>query len=197
MRIFLRVLAFAAVAAISTVAFAHAATADPAPANGHLLAYGDEFQVYANVDQNNVVVSAILPTTWTYTVDVDADGDGKWGYGPAVQGNNSKPRGDFAYAEAGSKFCAQYIYSAIPTETDMIALSSYCGERKSAATYSATSQPDGKKLAVYTIPVSEIRTKAGDIEFTVVLYDGTSFWYFGSPQAPFVLSIPTAPTPSP
>lgn len=191
MRIFLCALAIAAVAAISPIAFAHAVSADPAPDYGHLLAYGDDYQVYAKVDQSDVVFSAILPTTWTFTVDVDADGDGQWGYGPMVQGNNSRPHGDFGYAAAGNKFCPQYIYSSIPGDPDMIASRSNCGDRKSAAKYSVTSQPNNRMLAVYTIPLSEIRTKTGNVEFAMELYDGTSFWYFGSPQAPFELSVPT------
>lgn len=191
MRTLLRSMAFAAIAAISSVACVQAALADTATGYGHLVAYGDQFQVYVQADANNVVFSAILPTSWTYSIDVDADSDGKWGYGPAVQGNNSKPHDDYAYTAVGTSLCAQYIYSSIPSNTDMVASSSYCGERRSAAKYSVTAQPDDKKLAVYTIPVSEMRTKAGNLEFAVVIYDGTSFWYFGSPEAPVVLTIPS------
>jgi hypothetical protein len=192
MRTLLRWLAFAAVA-ILPITLGRSAMADPAPDYGHLLAYGDEYQVYATIDQSDAVFSAILPTTWTYTIDVDADGDGKWGYGPMVQSGGSKPRGDFAYAAAGNDFCPQYIYSSIPSDPDMIASRSYCGERRSGAKFTVTSQPNNRKLAVYTIPLSEIRMKSGNVEFAVELYDGTSFWYFGSPQAPFELSVPSGP----
>lgn len=193
MRTLLRTLAIAAVAATTIAALRQAAVADPPPDYGHLLAYGDQYRVYAKVDPNDVVFTALLPTTWAFTIDVDADGDGVWGYGPSVQGNNSKPRSDYSYATIGGNVCAQYIYSSIPGNPDMIGSRSSCGEHRTAAKLSVTSQPNDQKLAVYTIPLSEMRTKTGAVEFAIELYDGTSFWYFGSPQAPFVLSVPAGP----
>ncbi|HET9393654.1 MAG TPA: hypothetical protein VFO29_09090 [Candidatus Rubrimentiphilum sp.] len=156
---------------------------------GHVLVLTDGVQVYVHTDAQSAIFSALLPSAWSYSILVDGDENGAWGDGPLGSRKLSHSQADFAYATARGKLCTQYIYAAYPDNPDMVYDSSVCGARKSRATFGLVAAADGVSLQTFTIPKSELRDGPGEVHFAIEVWDGSATSVFGSPSAPYVLTL--------
>jgi hypothetical protein len=145
------------------------------------------------VSEGRVNFSADLPAGWSFSISIDGDQNGRWGKGVGDEAGGVETSSDRTFGQdvRGSVFCAQYVFTAVPSNLNEIYMSSDCNGYSSKGIVELTQlDARGRATITYRIPAAEIFGGRRDARLRACVWDTKRWTCQHSLAQPFILGNP-------